>query len=260
MNQNNYINRILEIPSLSEKEEKYLLSIKDCKAIQQLIMSHLKYVVKIASSYRGYGLDLEDLIQEGSVGLSEAVHRFDNTKNVRLATYAVYWIKREIHEYIIKNWKIVKVATTKPQRKLFFKLRSLKQNLDWSTSAELTKIANELDVETSDVSTMEQRLITNDVAFDPVDSEEYTPSYFLDGNTESPESLVISSDKKVKIYQALDNLSDRDKEIIIKRWLSEDQIHLSELGKHYGVSKERVRQLEARAIKTLKQNMEQYND
>ncbi|PCI17065.1 MAG: RNA polymerase sigma factor RpoH [Piscirickettsiaceae bacterium] len=262
-----YITSLSATPTLSAEQEKALaLRLRDendLEAARTLVLSHMRYVVHIARSYMGYGLALPDLIQEGSIGLMKAVKRFDPDVGVRLVSYAVHWIKSEIHEYVIKNWRIVKVATTKAQRKLFFNLRKNKKNLSWLNETEAEAVANDLGVAKSAVYEMEKRLSSHDMAFDGhqddnADAEEltHTPAAFLTTAENNPalllEKLDDSSHKKSKLHAALNQLDERSKAIVADRWLSDKKSTLHELAAKYNVSAERIRQLEKNAMNKVK--------
>ncbi len=235
----------------------------DLDAARDLVLSHLRFVVHIAKSYNGYGLPLADLIQEGNVGLMKAVKRFNPEKGVRLVSFAVHWIKAEMHEYILRNWRIVKVATTKAQRKLFFNLRSQKKNLGWLSHAEAKAVAQDLGVELKEVQRMEGRLAASDAAFDatPADDEEnsYVPAYYLEDNRYDPATQYEDSNWEAsnneKLYAAMKDLDERSQDILAARWLSDSKATLHDLADKYGVSAERIRQLEANAMKKVKQAM-----
>jgi RNA polymerase sigma-32 factor len=223
----------------------------------------MRFVAFVAHGYKGYGLEQADLIQEGTIGLMKAVKRFNPHKKVRLSSFAVYWIRAEIHEYIFKNWKIVKVATTKAQRKLFFKLKQAKSNIFQSLTSEQAKvIAEDLGVREKDVIEMESRLQLNDVAFEVNDDEDtYTPEHYISDPGKNPEQLVVSNksqeDQHNKLYQALSSLDERSIDILQARYLKEEKSTLHTLADKYGVSAERVRQLENKAIKKLKERLEE---
>ena len=223
----------------------------------------MRFVAFVAHGYKGYGLEQADLIQEGTIGLMKAVKRFNPHKKVRLSSFAVYWIRAEIHEYIFKNWKIVKVATTKAQRKLFFKLKKAKSNIFQSLTSEQAKvIAEDLGVREKDVIEMESRLQLNDVAFEVNDDEDtYTPEHYISDPGKNPEQLVVSNksqeDQHNKLYQALSSLDERSIDILQARYLKEEKSTLHTLADKYGVSAERVRQLENKAIKKLKERLEE---
>ena len=261
----NYIQAVRSIPILSaEKEKELALRLHekgDLKAAQELIMSHLRFVVHIAKSYSGYGLPQADLIQEGNIGLMKAVKRFDPSVGVRLVSFAVYWIRAEIHEYVLRNWRIVKVATTKAQRKLFFNLRSKKKALGWLSHDEVGAIADDLGVSRKDVMEMESRMSSVDMGFDEPegddnDSHSFAPVAYLQDLSHEPASQVEARDweehNHTRLSQALANLDDRSRDIIEQRWLAENKSTLHELADTYQVSAERIRQLENNAIKKLK--------
>jgi RNA polymerase sigma-32 factor len=227
-------------------------------------MSHLRFVVHIARSYSGYGLAEADLIQEGNVGLMKAVKRYNPEKGVRLVSFAVHWIKAEMHEYILRNWRIVKVATTKAQRKLFFNLRSSKKSLSWLNPDEAQAIADDLGVAVHEVQRMEGRLTSRDVAFDsPLDDDDdrawQAPQYSLEDRNADPAVKVESSDSlannKEQLHSALSGLDDRSRDILAQRWLAQQKATLHELADKYGVSAERIRQLEKNAMKKLRSSI-----
>ena len=267
----NNVSRDLEAqkyPPILTPEEEYDLAIElyengSLSAAKKLVMSHMRFVAFIAHGYKGYGLEQADLIQEGTIGLMKAVKRFNPHKKVRLSSFAVYWIRAEIHEYIFKNWKIVKVATTKAQRKLFFKLKQAKSNIFQSLTNEQAKvIADDLGVKEKDVIEMESRLQLNDVAFEVSDDEDaYTPEHYVADPGKNPEQLVLSDknqeDQHKRLYQALSSLDQRSIEILQSRYLKEEKETLHTLADKYGVSAERVRQLENKAIKKLKERLEE---
>ena len=266
----NNVSRDLEVqkyPPILTPEEEDDLAIElyengSLSAAKKLVMSHMRFVAFIAHGYKGYGLEQADLIQEGTIGLMKAVKRFNPHKKVRLSSFAVYWIRAEIHEYIFKNWKIVKVATTKAQRKLFFKLKQAKSNIFQSlTSEQAQVIAADLGVREKDVIEMESRLQLNDIAFEVNDDEDaYTPEQYLADPGKTPEQLVINNknqeDQHNKLYQALSSLDERSIDILQSRYLKEEKLTLHTLADKYGVSAERVRQLENKAIKKLKERLE----
>lgn len=259
-----YIQRINHIPMLSAEEEynlgKKLQEEGNLAAAQKLVTSHLRYVVRVARGYLGYGLQLSDLIQEGTVGLMKAVKRFDPDQGVRLVSFAVHWIKAEIHEFIIRNWRIVKVATTKAQRKLFFNLRSNKKKLAWFTNDEIHAVAEELGVKPEEVIRMEQRLQASDLAFDlPANHDEHTlpaPIEYLESNERDPllqlEQANWHNYTENKMQEIIASLDQRSQDILDKRYLSEKQSTLTELASKYQISTERVRQLEQNAINKIK--------
>ena len=261
-----YISIVNQAPVLT-KEEEHALAVKfkesnDLDAARQLVLSQLRFVVHIARTYSGYGLPLADIIQEGNVGLMKAVKKFDPDKGVRLVTYAVHWIRAEIHEFVFDNWKIVKVATTKAQRKLFFKLRNSKKKIGWLTNDEKNLIANDLGVKTRDVETMEQRLASKDVLFDRPedDNDSYvSPAGFLPAPNSDPSRLVEKEnwlESNIELLsEAMDNLDNRSKEVLKLRWLTEEKVTLKELAKKFNVSLERVRQIEEQAILDLREQL-----
>jgi len=259
---------VQKYPPILTPEEEYSLAIElydngDLSAARKLVLAHMRFVAFIAHGYKGYGLEQADLIQEGMIGLMKAVKRFDPYKKVRLSSFAVYWIRAEIHEYIFKNWKIVKIATTKAQRKLFFKLKQAKAHIYTSlTNDQAEKIANDLGVRKQDVIEMESRLQSNDVAFEVHDDEDsYTPEQYLADQNQTPEQLLLSDrtreDQQHQLYQALSSLDERSIDILQSRYLKEEKATLHTLADKYGVSAERVRQLENKAIKKLKERLEE---
>ena len=257
-----YLNQLRQTPLLSKEEEislfKKLNTSDDLDAARKLVLAHLRFVVHVAKTYKGYGLPLLDLIQEGNIGLMKAVKKFDPSKNVRLLSFAIYWIRAEIHEFVIKNWRIVKVATTKAQRKLFFKLRSKKKDISWLTESERKNIAQELNVKSETVTLMESRLSGNDVSYDPSDEDEISPSTYLTDNIDPLTKLQYENDNSVNLNNlesAMSRLDDRSKDIIKQRYLLEDKATLDELSKKYKISKERVRQIENQSLDLLKNNM-----
>ena len=259
---NYYLAQLRETPLLSKEQEEELFyrlqNSEDVDAARKLVMSHLRFVVHIAKTYKGYGLPLLDIIQEGNVGLMKAVKKFDPSKKVRLLSFAIYWIRAEIHEFVLKNWRIVKVATTKAQRKLFFKLRSKKTSSSWLSEQETTDIASELNVDSKTVKLMENRLSSIDVAFDPLEDDENTPSSYLSQNT-NPLSVLEAQDSEdnntKKLALALNQLDERSRDIISQRFLSENKPTLDELSKKYNVSKERIRQIEEKSLSLLKDSI-----
>ena len=253
-----YLNELRKTPLLSREEEaslfKKLHGSEDIEAARKLVLAHLRFVVHVAKTYRGYGLPLLDLIQEGNVGLMKAVKKFDPSRNIRLLSFAIYWIRAEIHEFVLKNWRIVKVATTKAQRKLFFKLRSKKQSTSWLTRTETNDIAKELDVKPETVTQMEARLSGTDISFDPYEDDN-SPSMYLSDHTDPMLKLEYDKDSKKEISElnnALLSLDDRSKDIIKNRYLSEEKVTLDELSKKYNISIERIRQIESKALGSLK--------
>ena len=258
---------VQKYPPILTPEQEYELAIElyeneSLSAAKKLVLAHMRFVAFIAHGYKGYGLEQADLIQEGTIGLMKAVKRFNPHKKVRLSSFAVYWIRAEIHEYIFKNWKIVKVATTKAQRKLFFKLKQAKSNIFQSLTSEQARvIASDLGVREKDVIEMESRLQLNDIAFEVNDDEDtYTPEQYLADPGKTPEQLVINNknqeDQHNKLYQALSSLDERSIDILQSRYLKEEKLTLHTLADKYGVSAERVRQLENKAIKKLKERLE----
>src|SRR5690554_6899025 len=267
-NLESYVASMSAIPVLTPVEERELSDRlyyeQDLEAARILVMSHLRFVVHIARSYSGYGLNQADLIQEGNVGLMKAVKRFNLEYGVRLVSFAVHWIKAEIHEFILRNWRIVKVATTKAQRKLFFNLRSQKKKLAWLNHDELQAVAKDLGVEPRVVREMEGRLASQDTAFDgPMDDDEdsayQAPAYYLEDRRSDPavqlENADWSEDSNGRLMQAMENLDERSQDILRERWLTESKSTLHELADKYGVSAERIRQLEKNAMKKIKLQM-----
>ena len=264
-----YIQLVRGIPILSAEEERALAvrlrDHNDLAAAQQLVLSHLRFVVHIARGYNGYGLALGDLIQEGSIGLMKAIKRFDPEFGVRLVSFAVHWIRAEIHEFILRNWRIVKVATTKAQRKLFFNLRSAKKRLGWFSREEVDAVAKDLGVSPESVMEMESRLSGQDLSFDPgVDADEEergrAPTTYLATQAPDPAEALEYEDwednAQLRLQQALEKLDDRSRVIVQERWLADSKSTLHELADRYGVSAERIRQLESNAMKKLRGAME----
>lgn len=259
-----YLSAARNIPILTAEEERELAvqlqDHGDLDAAQKLVLSHLRFVAHVARSYSGYGLSLADLVQEGNIGLMKAVKRFDPTVGVRLISFAVYWIRAEIHEYILRNWRIVKVATTKAQRKLFFNLRSKKKKLGWFSNDEVNAVAEDLGVKRTDVLEMEKRLSGLDIGFDgPDDNDENiapAPANYLEDTSLEPARLAEQSDwsenQETRLYTALKNLDERSRDILQQRWLTDNKSTLHQLADQYGISAERIRQLESNAIKKLK--------
>jgi RNA polymerase sigma-32 factor len=258
-----YVGAAYQLPMLTADEERSLAvrlrDDNDLEAARALVLSHLRFVVRIARQYSGYGLPQQDLIQEGTVGLMKAVRRFDPEVGVRLVSFAVHWIKAEIHEFILKNWRIVKVATTKAQRKLFFNLRSAKQRLGWFTHDEVNAVAKELGVKPETVLEMEARMSSNDVAFDadPDDDEgPAAPAAYLPDLRMEPslqlERMDSAENEREQLYAALDSLDERSRTILEARWLADKKQTLHELADRYGVSAERIRQIEKNALKKLR--------
>ncbi|MDC3113371.1 RNA polymerase sigma factor RpoH [Gammaproteobacteria bacterium] len=263
-----YLSSVHAIPILT-KEQEQELALKlyeedDLDAARQLVIHHLRFVVHIARSYQGYGLPLGDIIQEGNVGLMKAVDKYDPHRGVKVVSFAVHWIKAEIHEYILKNWRLVKIATTKAQRKLFFNLRSKKKSLDWLTKEEAEKIASDLNVEVKDVLHMENRLSSNDSSFDAPapsgdDDDVMSPSQYLEDKRYDPEVIVANEQaeqvNRSELVEALRMLDDRSKDILQRRYLSDQKATLHDLADEYEVSAERIRQIENTALKKLKSLM-----
>ncbi len=259
-----YRQAVETIPMLTKEQERELAERfqqhNDLDAAWRLVMSHLRFVVRIARGYSGYGLAHTDLIQEGNIGLMKAVKRFDPNMGVRLVSFAVHWVRAEIHEFVLRNWRIVKVATTKSQRKLFFNLRSAKKRLGWMNQEEVEGVANDLGVSAADVLEMEKRLNAQDAPFDPRwESEEvdYTaPAAYLPDMRFEPATQAEHNDWETynskRLSSALSNLDDRSRDIITRRWLNDEKATLHELADKYDVSAERIRQLEASALKKLK--------
>ena len=260
-----YLHHINQIPLLSQEEE-YDLATRlqkqnELTAAKRLILPHLRYVARVAKGYLGYGLPLADLIQEGNIGLMKAVRRFNPDMGVRLVTFAMHWIKAEIHEYILRNWRIVKIATTKAQRKLFFNLRNLKKRIGWMTQQEVSEVANDLGVKPETVREMEMRLSTADTAFDAQDNDDddahfFAPAGYLEDHRYNPaaetENADWSEQSSDTIYEALNELDDRSQDIIRTRWLNEKKLTLQDLAEKYQISAERVRQLEKNAMMKLR--------
>jgi len=263
-----YIERVSGIPVLSREEElelaKRFHEHQDLDAARQLVLSHLRFVVHVARGYMGYGLPVADLIQEGNVGLMKAVKRFDPDIGVRLVSFAIHWIRAEIHEYVIRNWRLVRVATTKAQRKLFFNLRRMKKNLAWLSDEETRAVAGELGVEPREVREMEQRLAARDLSFDPApDAGEEegiaSPSLYLPAPDLDPAAAVEKEEWEGAVSHsltaAIGKLDERSRAVIKARWLAEDKRTLQDLAEEYGVSAERIRQIEATAIGRLRAEM-----
>jgi len=262
-----YIHAVGAISVLSKEDEQALANRfrdqEDLDAARELVMAHLRFVVHIAKGYMGYGLPLGDLIQEGNVGLMKAVKRFDPDYGVRLVSFAVHWIRAEIHEFVLKNWRIVKVATTKAQRKLFFNLRKSKKSLAWLSHAETQAVAKDLGVSPKEVTEMERRLSARDAIFDPApdadDESMFTPAAYLPSPAADPAVLVEKTDwhdnATHRMAEALTTLDERSRHILQSRWLAEQKQTLHELADVYGVSAERIRQIESNAIKKLRATM-----
>jgi len=264
-----YIQNAQAFPMLTAEEEReygYRLSEHgDLEAAQKLVMSHLRFVIRIARGYQGYGLPMADLVQEGNMGLMKAVKRFSPDHNVRLVSFAVHWIRAEIHEYVLKNWRIVKIATTKAQRKLFFNLRSSKKRLGWFSQAEVEGVAKDLGVKPETVLEMESRLSNYDMAFDATSDDDddalVAPSSYIASPTHDPAQQLESSDwqqqRSVALTDSLKMLDDRSRDILMSRWMDEEnKATLHELAAKYNVSAERIRQLEKNAMKKIRSNLE----
>lgn len=257
-----YMQAVHSVPVLSAEDERALAlrfrEQDDLEAARTLVLAHLRFVVHIARGYIGYGLPLGDLIQEGNVGLMKAVKRFDPAVGVRLVSFAVHWIRAEIHEYVLKNWRLVKVATTKAQRKLFFNLRRAKKHLGWLSREETKAVAADLGVSEREVTEMEQRLSGHDLSFDPAptDEDDYSPSAYLPSADSDPASSIERTDwesaTQDRLETAIEKLDARSRDIIARRWLTDDKATLHELAAEYEVSAERIRQIEASALTKLK--------
>ena len=263
-----YIQEVNRLPILSVEAEQNLArrfrDEDDLDAARQMVMSHLRFVVHVARGYAGYGLPLGDLVQEGNIGLMKAVKRFDPDQGVRLVSFAVHWIRAEIHEFILRNWRIVKVATTKAQRKLFFNLRRQKKRLGWLNQAEVNRVAEDLGVKPEVVMEMESRLAGQDIGFDLTNDDDESgyvaPAAYLEGLTVSPHEAIEAQDWEDHhhnlLFDGIESLDDRSRDIIQSRWLMDPKITLQELADKYGVSAERIRQLENVALKKLKARFE----
>jgi RNA polymerase sigma-32 factor len=260
-----YVEAVSRIPVLSREEESELAGRfrrdNDLDAARQLVLSHLRFVVHIARGYHGYGLPIGDLVQEGNVGLMKAVKRFDPAVGVRLVSFAVHWIRAEIHEYVLRNWRLVKVATTKAQRKLFFNLRKYKRSLGWLSAEETAAVARDLGVSPEDVTEMERRLASRDLSYDPApdadtEEESYSPSAYLPAPDADPavavERAEWDDDVTDRVAQAMTQLDARSQAVLRARWMGDSKATLHELAEEYGVSAERIRQVEANAIKKLR--------
>ncbi|MGB5708093.1 MAG: RNA polymerase sigma factor RpoH [Arenicellales bacterium] len=265
-NLSGYISAVNAAPILSAEREKEL-AIRyhdegDLEAARELVMSHLRHVVKVSRGFMGYGLPLTDLIQEGSIGLMKAVKRFDASRDVRLVSFAVHWIRAEIYDYVLRNWRMVKVATTKSQRKLFFNLRKSRARLGWMKDAEVGQLAKDLNVESDTVREMESRLSGTDVSFDATfeqdedDTGYLAPSEHLGDNRFDPALVVSRSEqtdlRESQLAMALEELDARSKDIVLRRWLGDEKPTLHELADEYGVSAERIRQIEKRAMEKMR--------
>jgi len=262
-----YMDKVSRIPVLSREAEaelaKRFRNEGDLEAARQLVMSHLRFVVHIARGYSGYGLPLGDVVQEGNVGLMKAVKRFDPNVGVRLVSFAVHWIRAEIHEYVLRNWRLVKVATTKAQRKLFFNLRKMKKNLAWLSHDETLAVARDLKVTPAEVTEMEKRLSARDLSFDPVPDagsedgdETYSPAAYLPAPDSDPALQIENAEWEDttgdRLQSAMQTLDARARDIVVSRWTGEAAATLHDLADKYGVSAERIRQIEANAIKKLR--------
>ena len=260
-----YVDAVSRIPVLSREDETDLATRfhrdNDLDAARQLVLSHLRFVVHIARGYNGYGLPLGDLVQEGNVGLMKAVKRFDPAVGVRLVSFAVHWIRAEIHEYVLRNWRLVKIATTKAQRKLFFNLRKYKRSLGWLTADETQAVARDLGVSPAEVTEMERRLASRDLSYDPApdadeEDETYSPSAYLPAPDADPaiavERAEWDDDVTDKVAHAMSQLDARSQAVLRARWMTDQKATLHELADEYGVSAERIRQIEANAIKKLR--------
>jgi RNA polymerase sigma-32 factor len=255
-----YLSAIGRFPMLSEAHERELAerfrADEDRDSAWQLVTSHLRYVAKLARGFRGYGLPEEDLIQEGNVGLMKAVKRFDPAVGVRLAAFAVHWIRAEIHEYVLRNWRIVRLATTKAQRKLFFNLRGARRSLGQLTNEEAQAIAEDLNVKVSDVVEMNTRMTGSQLSFDGAESDAWAPEQWVAEEEDGPEQTVAQREYDAlahgELAQALEALDERSRDIVSRRWLREPKAPLRELADDHGVSMERVRQIEAKALEALR--------
>jgi len=260
-----YVEAVSRIPVLSREDETELATRfrrdDDLDAARQLVLSHLRFVVHIARGYHGYGLPLGDLVQEGNVGLMKAVKRFDPAVGVRLVSFAVHWIRAEIHEYVLRNWRLVKIATTKAQRKLFFNLRKYKRSLGWLSAEETQAVASDLGVTIAEVTEMERRLASRDLSYDPApdaddEDESYSPSAYLPAPDADPalavERAEWDDDVTDKVAHAMAQLDARSQAVLRARWMTDQKATLHELAEEYGVSAERIRQIEANAIKKLR--------
>ena len=263
-----YINSVHSIGVLTPEEEKKLAEDlyyrNDLDAARKLVLAHLRFVIYIAKSYSGYGLSEADLIQEGNIGLMKAIRKFNPEVGVRLVSFAVHWVKAEIHEYVLKNWKIVKIATTKAQRKLFFNLRRKKRGLEWFTEEEIEQVAKDLGVKPSEVREMEKRLSGSDMSFDPLsesddDEASFAPSQYLEDEEANPadifENQSLSEESTSQLYEAINQLDDRSRDILQDRWLADKKLTLHDLAEKYEISAERVRQIEKNAMKKVKQTI-----
>ena len=263
-----YINSVHSIGVLTPEEEKKLAEDlyyrNDLDAARKLVLAHLRFVIYIAKSYSGYGLSEADLIQEGNIGLMKAIRKFNPEMGVRLVSFAVHWVKAEIHEYVLKNWKIVKIATTKAQRKLFFNLRGKKKGLEWFTEEEIEQVAKDLGVKPSEVREMEKRLGGPDMSFDPLsesddDEASFAPSQYLEDEDADPADIFekesLTEESTSQLYEAINQLDDRSRDILQDRWLADEKLTLHDLAEKYEISAERVRQIEKNAMKKVKQSI-----
>jgi RNA polymerase sigma-32 factor len=262
-----YIHWVNKIPLLTADEEKQLADDLyyrgNLEAARQLVLSHLRFVIRIAKGYAGYGLQQSDLIQEGNIGLMKAVKRFNPEIGVRLVSFAIHWIKAEIHEFILKNWKIVKIATTKAQRKLFFNLRKATKHLNWFTQSEIQSLAKDLNVNEKDVRNMEARLQLQDEAFDPLNNENdndwHSPNNYLEDHRYDPARRLEvedwTGDREKKLQYAISTLDPRSRDILERRWLTDNKATLHDLANKYNVSAERIRQLEKNAMNKIKETL-----
>ena len=263
-----YINSVHSIGVLTPEEEKKLAEDlyyrNDLDAARKLVLAHLRFVIYIAKSYSGYGLSEADLIQEGNIGLMKAIRKFNPEMRVRLVSFAVHWVKAEIHEYVLKNWKIVKIATTKAQRKLFFNLRGKKKGLEWFTEEEIEQVAKDLGVKPSEVREMEKRLGGSDMSFDPLsesddDEASFAPSQYLEDEDADPADIFekesLTEESTSQLYEAINQLDDRSRDILQDRWLADEKLTLHDLAEKYEISAERVRQIEKNAMKKVKQSI-----
>ena len=263
-----YINSVHSIGVLTPEEEKKLAEDlyyrNDLDAARKLVLAHLRFVIYIAKSYSGYGLSEADLIQEGNIGLMKAIRKFNPEMGVRLVSFAVHWVKAEIHEYVLKNWKIVKIATTKAQRKLFFNLRGKKKGLEWFTEEEIEQVAKDLGVKPSEVREMEKRLGGSDMSFDPLsesddDEASFAPSQYLEDEDADPADIFekesLTEESTSQLYEAINQLDDRSRDILQDRWLADEKLTLHDLAEKYEISAERVRQIEKNAMKKVKQSI-----
>jgi RNA polymerase sigma-32 factor len=260
-----YIGAVNRVPVLSVEDEQALarryIREEDLESAKRLVLSHLRFVVHVARGYAGYGLQLGDLIQEGNIGLMKAVRRFDPNVGVRLVSFAVHWIRAEIHEFVLRNWRLVRVATTKAQRKLFFNLRKAKKHLGWLSKEETEAVATDLGVTPRDVTEMEKRLSGHDLSFDPYpeEDEDFAPATYLPSPNSDPAQAVERDNEGAsdhdRLTVALGKLDERSRMILSRRWLAESKATLHELAAEYGVSAERIRQIEANAIGKLKKQL-----